>query len=109
MEDLAVADRSIAGILAWYSLIHLPPQRLGDVLAEFRRAMAPTGTLVLGVFDGDEVAAFDHKVATAYRWSVDELVERLMRAGFTEVERLQRPSEGARRPYAAIAAIAAEG
>jgi 2-polyprenyl-3-methyl-5-hydroxy-6-metoxy-1,4-benzoquinol methylase len=27
MEDLAVADHSIAGILAWYSLIHLPPQR----------------------------------------------------------------------------------
>lgn len=60
MEDLA--DHSIAGILAWYSLIRLPPQRLDDVLAEFRRAMAPAGTLVLGVFDGDEVAAFDHKV-----------------------------------------------
>jgi trans-aconitate methyltransferase len=41
MEDLAVAGHSIAGILAWYSLIHLPPQRLDDVLAEFRRAMAP--------------------------------------------------------------------
>ena len=109
MEDLAVADHSIAGILAWYSSIHLPPQRLDDVLAEFRRAMAPAGTLVLGVFDGDEVATFDHKVVTAYRWSVDELVERLMRAGFTEVERLQRPSEGARRPHAVIAAIAAEG
>jgi hypothetical protein len=80
------------------------PQRLDDVLAEFRRAMAPAGTLVLGLFDGDEVTAFDHKVVTAYRWSVDELVERLMRAGFTEVERLQRPSEGARRPHAAIAA-----
>jgi hypothetical protein len=53
--------------------------------------MAPAGTLVLGVFDGDEVAAFDHKVVTAYRWPVDEFVERLTRAGFTEVERLQRP------------------
>ncbi|WP_345626834.1 class I SAM-dependent methyltransferase [Rugosimonospora acidiphila] len=108
-EDLAVAHHSIAGILAWGSLIHLPPKDLDGVLAEFRRAMAPAGTLVLGLFVGDEVAAFDHKVVTAYRWPVDEFSERLTRAGFTEVERLQRPSEGAQRPHAAIAAVAAEG
>ena len=107
MESLDVANHSVAGILAWYSLIHLPPQNLDGVLTEFRRAMAPSGTLVLGLFDGDEVAAFDHKVVTAYRWPVDEISERLTRAGFTEVERLQRPSEGNHRPHAAIAAIAA--
>jgi SAM-dependent methyltransferase len=109
MENLAVANHSIAGILAWGSLIHLPPQDLDGVLAEFRRVMAPAGTLVLALFVGDEVAAFDHKVVTAYRWPVDEFSERLARAGFTEVERLQRPSEGTHRPHAAIAAIAAEG
>ncbi|WP_405109520.1 class I SAM-dependent methyltransferase [Micromonospora sp. NBC_01405] len=109
MENLAVANHSIAGILAYYSLIHLPPQDLDGVLAEFRRALAPAGTLVLGFFDGDEVAAFDHKVVTAYRWPVDEFSARLTRAGFTEVERNQRPSEGPRRPHAAIAAVATEG
>ncbi|MCX4472487.1 class I SAM-dependent methyltransferase [Micromonospora sp. NBC_01655] len=109
IDNLAVANHSVAGILAWYSLIHLSPQNLDGVLAEFRRAMAPAGTLVLGLFVGDEVAAFDHKVVTAYRWPVDEFSERLTRAGFTEVERLQRPSEGAHRPHAAIAAIATEG
>ncbi len=106
IANLDVADHSIAGILAWYSLIHLPPQKLDGVLAEFRRAVAPAGSVVLGLFDGDEVAAFDHKVVTAYRWPVDEFSERLTRAGFTEVERLQRPREGDRRPHAAIAAIA---
>lgn len=106
IENLDVANHSIAGILAWYSLIHLPPQNLDSVLAQFRRAICPAGTLVLGLFDGDEVAAFDHKVVTAYRWPVDEISERLTRAGFTEVERLQRPSEGTHRPHAAIAAIA---
>jgi hypothetical protein len=41
-EDLAVADHSIAGILAWSSLIHLPPRRLDDMLAEpLRRANGP--------------------------------------------------------------------
>ncbi|WP_329109602.1 class I SAM-dependent methyltransferase [Micromonospora sp. NBC_01699] len=109
IESLAVADHSIAGILAWYSLIHLPPQDLDGVLAEFRRVIAPAGALVLGLFVGDEVAAFDHKVVTAYRWPVDEFSERLARAGFTEVERLQRPADGTHRPHAAIAAIATKG
>ncbi|MFI6823177.1 class I SAM-dependent methyltransferase [Micromonospora sp. NPDC050187] len=108
MEKLDVANHSVAGILAWYSLIHLPPQDLGSVLGEFRRAMAPAGRLVVGFFDGDEVDAFDHKVVTAYRWPVDEFSERLTRAGFTAVEHLRRPSDGTHRPHAAIAAIAAD-
>ncbi len=107
-ESLAVADHSIAGILAWYSAIHLPPEDLDGVLAEFRRVMAPAGTLVLAFFIGDEVAAFEHKVVTAYHWPVDEFSERLARAGFAEVERLQRPNDGTQRPHAAIAAIATE-
>ena len=106
IDELAVADHSVAGILAWYSLIHLRPDELDGVLAEFRRAMAPAASLVVGIFVGDEVAAFDHKVVTAYRWPVDEFAERLARAGFTEVERLERPSDGTHRPHAAIAATA---
>lgn len=109
LESLDVANHSVDGILAWFSLIHLPPQSLDAVLAEFRRATAPAGTVVLGFFEGDEVTAFDHKVVTAYRWPVDELSERLTRAGFTEVERVRRPSDGTHRPYAAIAAVATEG
>lgn len=108
MDDLDVADHSVVGILSWYSLIHLPPRDLDGVLAGFRRAMAPAGTLVVGFFDGDEVAAFDHKVITAYRWPPDELSRRLARAGFTEVGRLMRPSDGTHRPHGAIAAIAEE-
>ncbi|GGQ71286.1 class I SAM-dependent methyltransferase [Couchioplanes azureus] len=105
MESLDVADHSIAGILAWYSLIHVPPRNLDAVLAEFRRVMTPAGTLVVGFFDGDEAGPFDHKVVTAYRWSADELSGRLARAGFIEVEREQRPSDGTHRPHAAIAAV----
>ncbi|MFY1669003.1 class I SAM-dependent methyltransferase [Plantactinospora sp. WMMB334] len=103
-ENLAVANHTVAGILAWGSLIHLPPKELDDVLAEFRRAMAPAGTMVVAIFVGDEVETFDHKVVTAYRWPVDEFSERLARAGFTEVDRLRRPGDGTHRPYAAIAA-----
>jgi ubiquinone/menaquinone biosynthesis C-methylase UbiE len=108
MHQLPVPDRSVAGILAWYSLIHLPPDDLDGVLAELRRAMAPAGTLVVGFFDGDRVVAFEHKVTTAYYWPVDAFAERLRQAGFTEIERRQRPgvAQPGHRPHAAIAAIA---
>jgi hypothetical protein len=69
--------------------------------------MTPGGTLVVGFVAADEVAAFDHKVVTAFGWPVDEISERLTRAGFTEVERLERPTD--RRPHAALAATATEG
>jgi SAM-dependent methyltransferase len=107
MRSLDVENHSIAGILAWYSLIHLPPPDLDEVLAEFRRMMTPAGTLVVGFFDGDEVEAFDHKVVTAYRWPADEFSARLARAGFTEVERQHRAGDGTHRPLAAIAAVVA--
>ncbi|MEU7763281.1 class I SAM-dependent methyltransferase [Micromonospora aurantiaca (nom. illeg.)] len=106
LDHLAVPDHSVAGILAWYSLIHLPPPELDGVLAEFRRAIVPGGRLVAGIFVGDEVGAFDHKVATAYRWPVDEFSARLRRAGFAEVERLTRLDDEAHRPHAAVAAVA---
>ncbi|WFE35311.1 class I SAM-dependent methyltransferase [Micromonospora sp. WMMD975] len=109
MARLAVADHAVAGILAWGSVIHLPPDDLDAVLAEFRRVVAPGGTVVLGIFVGDEVAAFDHKVVTAYRWPVDEFSERLARAGFSEVERVHRPGDGVRRPHAAVAATRTAG
>ncbi|MBB5110426.1 class I SAM-dependent DNA methyltransferase [Micromonospora echinospora] len=106
LADLAVPDHSVDGILAWYSLIHLPPPDLDAVLAGFRRAIVPGGPLVAGIFVGDEVSAFDHKVATAYRWPVDEFSARLRQAGFTEVERLTRLDDDAHRPHAAVVAVA---
>ncbi|GLY96468.1 hypothetical protein Acsp02_37230 [Actinoplanes sp. NBRC 103695] len=105
MAGLDVADQSVAGILTWYSTIHLRPAEIDGVFAEFRRVLVPGGRLVVGFFDGDEVEAFDHKVVTAYRWPPDELAARLEKAGFAETERRQRPAgEGNRRPHAAIAA-----
>jgi ubiquinone/menaquinone biosynthesis C-methylase UbiE len=108
MSALPVPDCSFTGILAWYSLIHLRPDELDGVLDELRRAMTRGGTLVIGFFDGAEMAEFDHKVTTAYYWPADILSVRLRRAGFIEVERLQRPGDAARsrRPQGAIAALA---
>ena len=108
MTALDVPAHSVAGVLSWYSTIHLPPAELAGVLAGFRRLLAPGGTLVLGFFGSDDgVVPFDHAVTTAHRWPVDVLVQRLAAAGFTDLERVQRvsPTRPDRR-HAAIAARA---
>jgi SAM-dependent methyltransferase len=108
MTDVDVPDHSVAGILSWYSTIHLPPRELDDMLRHFRRLLKPDGVLVIGFFDSDDdVAAFDHKVMTAYRRPVDVFAEHLTQAGFTERERVQYElSSRPNRKYAAIAARA---
>lgn len=108
MTDLDVTDSSVAGVLSWYSTIHLPPPELGRVLAEIRRLLMPSGMLVIGFFDSaDGLSAFDHTVMKAYCWPAEVLSEQLEQAGFTEVERLQyQRAERPDRRYAAIAARA---
>jgi len=105
MIELDTPEHSVAGILAWYSTIHLPPPELDRMLTEFRRLLASPGILVAGFFDSDDdVAEFDHKVITAYRWPADVFAQHLAEAGFTEVQRLrQRLPERPDRAYAAIA------
>ncbi|AXI80747.1 class I SAM-dependent methyltransferase [Peterkaempfera bronchialis] len=101
MTDLDLPDGSLGAIVAWYSVIHTPPERLPETLAEFHRVLAPGGHLLLAFQAGDEplipAQAFDHKVTLAYRWSPDGLAEVLGRAGFAEKARLVRqPDENER-------------
>lgn len=106
LTDASRPDSSLAGVLAWYSLIHLDPDQLDAALAAIRQVVAPDGTVVVGFFEGPVRGAFDHKVISAYRWPVDEMASRLAAAGFVEVERLQRGHEGERRPHAVLVARA---
>ncbi|HEY0690905.1 MAG TPA: class I SAM-dependent methyltransferase [Kribbella sp.] len=98
MTALDLADGVLGGVLAWYSIIHTPPESLPEVFAEFHRVTAPGGHLLLGFFQtNEEVEAFDHKVSLAYRWPIDRLTALLSRAGFAEVARLTRePEDGER-------------
>lgn len=54
MTDLDLADASPAGLVAWYSLIHVPDDEIGSVFAHFRRVLRPGGLLLLGFHAGDE-------------------------------------------------------
>jgi SAM-dependent methyltransferase len=54
MTDLDLADASVTGLLAWWSLIHVPDDEVPTVIGHFRRALRPAGPLVLGFHVGDE-------------------------------------------------------
>ncbi|MCW2643518.1 MAG: methyltransferase [Dactylosporangium sp.] len=54
MTDLDLADASVAGLLAWWSLIHVPDDEVPTVFGHFWRVLRPGGLLLLGFHVGDE-------------------------------------------------------
>ncbi|WP_328329141.1 MULTISPECIES: class I SAM-dependent DNA methyltransferase [unclassified Streptomyces] len=60
MTALDLADGSLGGLVAWYSIIHLPPELLPSVFAGFHRVLAPGGRLLLAFKAGDELRHLDH-------------------------------------------------
>ncbi|MBQ0902718.1 class I SAM-dependent methyltransferase [Micromonospora sp. U21] len=54
MTDLDLAEASVAGLVAWYSLIHIPDDQVNSVFAHFRRVLRPGGPLLLSFHVGDE-------------------------------------------------------
>src|SRR5215469_8309045 len=95
MCDLPAGDRSLAGIVAFYSMIHLPRPRIPVALAEFRRVLAPGGALLAAMHGGTgetgSDAAFGFPVPVrATLVSPDEIAAMAESAGFTIRERHER-------------------
>ncbi len=53
MTDRQLADDSVTGLLAWWSLIHIPDDEIPTVLGHFRRVLQPGGPRLLGFHVGD--------------------------------------------------------
>ncbi|MDH2414329.1 class I SAM-dependent methyltransferase [Nocardioides sp. CER19] len=102
---LPIANESVGGILAWYSIIHADPSEVPAILGEFARVLRPEGSLLLGFFDGDAGQPFDHKVTTAYYWSADALVELLALEGFAVRRAGARQEPGVRRHGELVASL----
>jgi SAM-dependent methyltransferase len=54
MTDLDLADGSIAGIVAFWSVIHVPDHAMPGVFDQFHRVLRPQGQLLVGFHVGDE-------------------------------------------------------
>lgn len=71
MLALDLPDDALGGVLAWYSTIHLPDERLPGAFAEFYRVLAPAGYLLLAFQAGDEslhlTQALGHQVSLDFR------------------------------------------
>jgi SAM-dependent methyltransferase len=101
MAALDLPDASLAGILSWYSMIHTPRSEVPGYFAEFTRTLAPGGHVLLGCFESGDgpVSEFDHKVTTAYRWPLGELMGIAAEAGLVEVGRMYREPVDGERPF----------
>ncbi|WP_411978337.1 class I SAM-dependent DNA methyltransferase [Streptomyces scopuliridis] len=88
MTNLTLADASVTGLVAWYSLIHIPDDGISSVLAHFRRVLRPGGPLLLSFHVGDEsrlktegYGGHPMKVYV-HRRQHDQTIEWLNEAGF---------------------------
>lgn len=54
MTDLDLDDDSVAGIVAFWSVIHIPDHAVPGVLGKFRRVLRPRSPLLVGFHVGDE-------------------------------------------------------
>ncbi len=96
MEALPIGEGTLGGLMAWYSVIHLPPERVPGVLAEFARALRAGGRLLMAFQTTDpglDLQPHDHKVTKSYRWSVSRMQELLRPCGFEVAARLLREPE----------------
>ena len=104
MNRLDLPDAGLAGIVAFYSIVHFRPDELGAVFQEMRRVLAPGGQALISFHIGDEVVHVDDlfgaPVSLDFRFHVPSVViEALRSAQLAVLEHVERePYEGAEYP-----------
>jgi SAM-dependent methyltransferase/heme-degrading monooxygenase HmoA len=96
LANLAATAGSLAGIVAFYSLFHLPPQEVQGVLNNFRRKLERDGLLLIAFHAGEDVIElkewFGKPVSLrGYFFQPAQLTDMLRRAGFVIESSLSRP------------------
>jgi SAM-dependent methyltransferase len=95
MLGLSVADASLAGVVAFYAIVHLSPTGLRRVAAEIHRVLRPGGRLLLAFHVGDGATRVEEflgrPVSLDFVFFAPEVVAgELARAGFVAVEVIER-------------------
>ncbi len=104
MRDLDLPGGSLAGVVAFYSIVHFAPIELGPIMREIRRVLMPGGPALVSFHVGDQVVhvedLFGAPVSLDFRFHVPrDVVEALESAGLVVTEHVERqPYEGAEYP-----------
>jgi SAM-dependent methyltransferase len=95
MLSLDVADESWAGIVLFYSIIHIPRADVVHALSELGRCLRPGGRLLISFHIGEELLhldeLWDHHVCMDFTFfRTDEMLGYLATAGLDVEETLER-------------------
>jgi SAM-dependent methyltransferase len=98
MTHLDLADHSVAGVLAFWSVIHVPDHSVPGVFEQFRRVLRPGGPLLVGFHVGDEARHTSEGYSgrsinvDSFRRRPDQIARWLRQSEFTiEAELIMRP------------------
>lgn len=99
MRCLDVEDGSWGGIVAFYSIVHMPREVVPRALEEMLRVLRPGGLLLLSFHVGDEIRLFDElwgqEVSLDFHFfRVEDMRSLLEEAGFEVVEAVERSPYG---------------
>ena len=100
MTDLDLPDDSVVGLVAFWSVIHVPDHAVPGVFEQFRRVLRPQGLLLVGFHVGDETRHTSEGYTgrpidvDSHHRRPSRIREWLHDAGFTtEAELVIRPDE----------------
>jgi ubiquinone/menaquinone biosynthesis C-methylase UbiE len=97
MRSLPFSTGQVGGLLAFYSIIHLPRLDVGRALVEFHRVLRPGGRILLSAHEGHNEVERDEFLEErvpfiATMFELDELVATMTAAGFDVTIAERRPS-----------------
>jgi SAM-dependent methyltransferase len=104
MRSWDIEDEAWVGIVAFYSIIHIPRPEVAAVLVELKRALRPGGLLLMAFHIGDDVVHLDEwwgqQVSVDFvLFRPEEMTGFLKEAGFEVREIVERePYPGVERP-----------
>jgi ubiquinone/menaquinone biosynthesis C-methylase UbiE len=95
MRSLPLPDASLGGIVALYSLIHIPRAEVVAVLQDFRRVLRPAGRLLVSFHIGEEIRHFEEWWGEQVNldfifFTTAEMVGYLDASGFSLEETIER-------------------
>jgi SAM-dependent methyltransferase len=103
MCQLPCGDGALGGLVAFYSVIHLPREQVPVALAEFRRVLRPGGVLLVSMHGGTgEIQSdgwFGRPVSVrATLWALPDLMAAIEAAGFVVRRHYDREPYAAEHP-----------